>query len=148
MGSTKGTNMTVTAEASVHVDADHAAVWRALTEPDLIAQYLFGTQVETDWAVGSPIIYRGEWEGKPYEDKGTILEIDEPNRIVSTFFSALRGKPDVPENYQNVTYRIDDDGGGVLVTVIQDGNADEAEAAHSTANWTMVLEGLRGVVES
>jgi uncharacterized protein YndB with AHSA1/START domain len=140
--------MSVTAEASVHIDADPAEVWRALTEPDLIAQYLFGTRVETDWAVGSPITYSGEWEGKPYQDKGTILEIDEPNLIVSTFFSALRGKPDVPENYQNVTYRIDDAaGGGVTVTVIQDGNADEAEAAHSAKNWTTVLEGLRAVVE-
>ena len=139
--------MSVTAEASVHVAADRAAVWRALTDPALISQYLFGTQVETDWKVGSRITYSGEWEGKPYRDKGTILEVDEPNRIVSTFFSALRGKPDVPENYQNVTYRIDDDDDGVRVTVIQDGNADEAEAAHSTRNWTTVLEGLREVVE-
>ena len=139
--------MSVTAEASVHVDADRETVWRALTEPELIAQYLFGTQVDTDWAVGSAIVYRGEWKGEPYEDKGTILEFDKPNRIMSTFFSALRGKPDVPENYQNVTYRIDDDGDGVLVTVIQDGNADEAEAAHSTANWATVLEGLRTVAE-
>jgi uncharacterized protein YndB with AHSA1/START domain len=144
----KGATMSVTAEASVHVAADRAAVWRALTDPELISQYLFGTQVETDWKVGSRITYRGEWQGKPYEDKGTILEVDEPNRIVSTFFSALRGKPDVPENYQNVTYRIDDaEGGGVTVTVLQDGNADEAEAAHSTRNWTTVLEGLRAVVE-
>ncbi|NEN05586.1 SRPBCC domain-containing protein [Diaminobutyricibacter tongyongensis] len=140
--------MSLTAEASVHVDADREAVWRALTDPGLIAQYLFGTQVETDWAVGSPITYSGVWEGKPYQDKGTILVFDEPNTIVSTFFSALRGKPDIPENYQNVTYRIDDAvDGGVTVTVIQDGNADEAEAAHSARNWTMVLEGLRGVVE-
>jgi uncharacterized protein YndB with AHSA1/START domain len=139
--------MSVTAEASVHVAAEREAVWRALTDPDLISEYLFGTRVETDWKVGSPIAYRGEWKGKPYEDKGTILEIDEPNRIVSTFFSALSGKPDVPESYQNVTYRIDEDGDGVQVTVIQDGNADEAEAAHATANWTTVLEGLRTVVE-
>lgn len=139
--------MSVTAEASVHVAADREAVWRALTDPDLISEYLFGTRVDTDWKVGSPITYRGEWQGKSYEDKGTVLEVDEPNRIVSTFFSSLSGKPDVPESYQNVTYRIDDDGDGVKVTVLQEGNIDEAEAAHSAANWTTVLEGLRTVVE-
>ena len=139
--------MSVVAQASVHIHADRANAWRALTDPELITQYLYGTQVETDWSVGGPIRYRGVWEGKPYEDKGTILEFDEPNRIVSTYYSPLSGKADVPESYQNVTYALEDDGDGVRVTVIQDGNSDEAEAARSTANWTTVLEGMRDLLE-
>lgn len=140
--------MSVVSEASVTIHADRAAVWRALTDPALISQYLFGTQVDTDWKVGSPITYRGVWNDKPYEDKGRIVEVDEPNRLASTYFSPLRGKPDVPENYQNVTYVLDDAGdAGVRVTLIQDGNADQAEADHSTANWQTVLDAMRDLLE-
>jgi hypothetical protein len=34
------------------------------------------------------------------------------------------------------------------VTIIQDGCADRAEAERMSGNWTMTLEGLRGVVEA
>ncbi len=37
--------------------------------------------------VGSPILYRGEWHGKLFEDKGQILEIEPEKRLVSTHWS-------------------------------------------------------------
>jgi uncharacterized protein YndB with AHSA1/START domain len=56
------------AEATITLKAPAGKVWEALTKPELIQQYLFGTQVSTDWQVGSPVTYRGVWQGKPYED--------------------------------------------------------------------------------
>jgi uncharacterized protein YndB with AHSA1/START domain len=140
--------MTETAEASIHVDAPPEAVWHAVTDPATIAEYLYGTQVDTDWKQGSPIVYRGEWEGKPYEDKGVILEIEPPARLKTSYYSPLSGKPDEPASYQNVTYALAADGTGTRVTITQDGCADRAEAERMSGNWTMTLEGLRGVVEA
>ena len=48
-----------------HNQTPRFEVWEALTSPQMIQQYLFGTQVTTDWQVGSPITYRGVWQGKP-----------------------------------------------------------------------------------
>ena len=56
------------AAASVTIAATAERVWDALTNPSLIKQYLFGTDAISDWKPGSPITYRGVWEGKPYED--------------------------------------------------------------------------------
>ena len=109
--------MTETAEASIHVDATPEAVWHAVTDPAAISQYLYGTQVDTDWKQGSPIVYRGEWEGKPYEDKGVILEIQPPTRLVTSYYSPLSGKPDEPASYQNVAYSLAADGTGTRVTI-------------------------------
>ena len=139
--------MSTTARASIHVDAGRDRVWQAITDPDAIARYLFGSRVETDWREGSPIVYRGEWEGKPYEDKGTLLEVSPGDRLVSTYYSPLSGKPDVPESYQTVSYLLADDGDGTLVTITQDGCADDAEAQRMSENWGMTLESLRSVVE-
>ncbi len=141
-------NETLVAKASIKINAPASRVWDALTNPDLIKQYLFGTQVTTDWHVGSPITYRGVWQGKAYEDKGKVLEIEPGKRIVSTFWSALSGLPDSPENYKTVRYEISGDSGGTIVTVIQDNNDSEEEARHSEQNWQMVLEGMKKMLES
>ena len=136
------------ARASVLVDATPEQVWRALTDPALVKQYFFGTTVTTDWQQGSPITYAGEWDGKPYEDKGVVLDVDEPRLLVTSFFSPMSGKEDVPENYQRVIYRVEPETGGTRVSVEQDNNADADAAAHSSANWQTILDGLAGVVAS
>jgi uncharacterized protein YndB with AHSA1/START domain len=138
----------ITARASTTIRAPASKVWEALTDPELIKQYFFGTNVVTDWKVGSPIYYRGEWQGRSYEDKGTILAFEPNQRLVSTHWSPLAGVPDVPENYHTVTYLLDEHDGSTDVTILQDNNASEEEKQHSEQNWRMLLEGLKKLVEA
>jgi uncharacterized protein YndB with AHSA1/START domain len=97
--------------------------------------------------VGSPITYAGEWQGKAYEDKGKILQVEPEKLLVSTFWSSLSGVPDVPENYKTVRYELSPAGSGTKLTIIQDNNATQEEANHSEQNWKMVLDGLKKLVE-
>jgi uncharacterized protein YndB with AHSA1/START domain len=138
---------TIKAEATITIDAPKSKVWEALTQPQLIKQYLFGTEVTTDWQVGSPITYKGTWEGKPYEDKGKVLQIEPGKLLVSTFWSSLSGLPDAPENYKTVRYELSAEGSKTRLTVIQDNNASQEEASHSEQNWKMVLDGVKKLLE-
>ena len=138
---------TFVAKATVTINAPTSRVWDALTKPELIKQYLFGTEVTTDWQVGSPITYQGIWEGKAYKDKGKVLQVEPGKLLVSTFWSALSGLPDVPENYQTVRYELSAAGSGTRLTVIQDNNATQEDANHSEQNWKMVLGGMKGLLE-
>src|SRR5687767_6507873 len=72
-----GTGMreTLRTESTISIDASSARVWEALTTPEVIKEWFFGVDTETDWKVGSPIVHRGEYQGKPYEDKGSIVQI-------------------------------------------------------------------------
>ena len=140
-------NQTFIAKATTTINAPALKVWDALTKPELIKQYLFGTEVTTDWQVGSPISYQGIWEGKAYEDKGKVLQVEPGKLLISTFWSSLAGLPDVPDNYKTVRYELLAEGGGTRLTIIQDNNATQEEASHSEQNWKMVLDGMKKLLE-
>jgi len=138
---------TAIAKATTTINAPASKVWDALTKPEQIKQYMFGTQVTTDWHVGSPITYKGEWKGKAYEDKGKVLEIEPRKRLVSTFWSSLAGLPDTPENYKTVSYELAPEGDRTRLTITQDNNASNEEANEAEKNWRVVLDGIKQLVE-
>jgi uncharacterized protein YndB with AHSA1/START domain len=138
---------TFVARATISINAPAARVWQALTEPELIKEYMFGTHVTTDWKVGSPITYKGEWKGKPYEDKGKVLQIVPQKLLVSTFWSALAGSPDVPANYKTIRYELSGSGTQTTLSISQDNNDSQDEADHSAQNWEMVLQGMKKLLE-
>ena len=140
-------NQKFIAKATTTINASASNIWEALTKPNLIKQYLYGTEVTTDWKVGSPITYRGEWQGKTYEDKGKILQIEPEKLLVSTFWSSLAGLPDIPENYKTVRYELSPENGRTRVTITQDNNATQEEADHSQQNWNTVLDKLKELLE-
>jgi uncharacterized protein YndB with AHSA1/START domain len=137
----------ITAKSTIQINAPVSKVWEALVDPQLIKQYLFGTEVTTDWKVGSPITYKGVWEGKPYEDKGTILEIEPEKRLVSTYWSAFSGLPDSSEHYQTVRYELHPNGGThTVLTILQD-NIKLEDVPRFEQNWDMTLAAMKKVVE-
>ena len=138
---------TLIAKATTTINAPASNVWDALTKPEQIKQYMFGTQVTTDWKVGSPITYKGEWKGRAYEDKGNVLEIEPGKRLVSTFWSALAGLPDTAENYKTVGYELSSSGDKTTLTITQDNNASQEEATEAEKNWNMVLDGIKKLLE-
>lgn len=135
------------AKASISINASSEKVWNALVTPESIKQYMFGTNVVSDWREGSPLIWKGEWQGKPYEDKGTILQFKQGQKIQYSHFSPLSGVPDKPENYHVVTVELSANGNQTRVSLSQDNNANEEERKDSEKNWEMMLTGLKKFVE-
>lgn len=137
-----------TATQSIVINTTADKVWEALTTPELVKQYMFGADVVSDWQKGSTLIYKGEWEGKPYEDKGTILEVEPNKLLITTYFSALSGLEDKPENYNTVTYELLPEADGqTKLTVTQDNNASQEAANKATENWGMILATIKELLE-
>ncbi len=135
------------ARASVTINATSAKVWNALVDPEAIKQYMFGTNVVTDWREGSPIIWKGEWQGKSYEDKGVVLQFKPGRTIQYSHFSPLSGLPDEPENYHTVTIELSGEGNQTRVSLAQDNNPTEQARDHSEKNWEMMLTALKKFME-
>lgn len=138
-------NFIASSTITIHASADR--VWSVLTDPTAIKEFMFGTEVVTDWTVGGPIVWRGVWKGKNYEDKGVILEFEPGKRLVNTHFSPLSGQEDTPENYHTLTWTLEPEDGKTRLTLAQDNNASADEAAHSKGMWDSLVESVKTIAE-
>jgi uncharacterized protein YndB with AHSA1/START domain len=136
------------ARSIITVDAPARKVWQALVTPAAIKQYMFGTTVESSWSEGSTITWKGNWQGKSYEDKGVIVRMQPGRTLTYTHFSPLSGLPDTPDNYHTVTIELTAEGDGTRVELSQDNNPTDQARQHSEKNWGMMLAGLKKYVES
>ncbi|GLK53006.1 SRPBCC family protein [Maricaulis virginensis] len=131
---------------SIHVDAPRAAVWRTLTDPALLDQWLTKAAV-IDLAAGTLDF------GWRYEENGRevvvppmqLLEIAEPERLVMEWRD-WRGDPDVP--HQRVTWLLSEDGDGTRVDLVHDGFTRTADISDYPWGWRWFLQQIRTVGEA
>lgn len=135
------------ARVRMEIDAPVGLVWNALVDPKAIKEYMLGAEAISDWKEGSTIVWKGEWKGKSYEDKGRILRIVPERMLQYTHFSPLAGLPDSPESYHVVTIELSHDGSTTTVSLSQTNNKDRESLEHNENGWRMVLEGLKRHVE-
>lgn len=141
-----------TAQVSRLIKAAPAAIYRALTSPELMNAFFLGADVESTFEVGDPIAFKGAFNGEPYEDKGEILANDPPTRLSFSHFSPLTGAADAPENYHTVTFDLTPAGTATEVTLTQ-GNllggvtaSDVKMRGEFEKNWATLLERLDAAV--
>jgi uncharacterized protein YndB with AHSA1/START domain len=136
-----GTTTTVTVGAPID------QVWAAITTPERIKEWFFGVETRSEWTPGSELVHTGEWQGRPYSDKGTILRIEPPHLLEHTHWSALSGVPDEPDNYEQVTWRLEGSNGKTRLTVSERNLASEEARDMSEQSWRMVLDRLKQMLE-
>ncbi len=133
---------------SIEIKAKPSEVWNALTNPEIIKKYLFGTETITDWKIGSEIIFRGEYNGQNYIDKGIVRE-NIPNKLLSyNYWSGFSGLEDRPENYSLVTYSLQSfDYDKIKFTWTQQGFAGEQAYEHSKRGMKELLTKIKSLIE-
>lgn len=92
---------------SIVINADADKVWDVLTNPDKIKIYLGIPETITDWKVGSPVVWQGEFGGMKIQDKGKVLENNYGSLLKFEYWSSFGGYEDIPENYSVITYTLD-----------------------------------------
>lgn len=138
---------TLEISVSVNIQAPASKVWRALTEPALIEQYLFGTQAISDWKKDSPIVFKGEWDGTKYEDKGIILTFEKDKLFQYSYWSSFSGMEDTPENYSVVTNILSESNDETILMIVQQGFKDQNSMDHTLENWKSVLTKIKSIAE-
>lgn len=140
-------NRELIATTSISIFSSPLEVWKALIDPEIIKQYMHGTETQTTWELHTPITFRGEWEGVPYIDKGEIVEII-PERVLGyTYWSPLSGTEDFEDNYSVITYHISPFDDETTLTVTQDNIETDEKVIASEENWMKTLTHLKKILE-
>jgi uncharacterized protein YndB with AHSA1/START domain len=132
--------------SAIEIDASPERVWAVMTDPVAAREYMFGAELDAHWIVGGALRWSGEWEGRPYEDHGTVLEIDPPHRLVHTHFSPRRTSGLEPDDHHTLTWTLDGDH-PTLLTLVQDNNATPESAAHAKRMWDALVAKVKEISE-
>lgn len=132
---------------SVNINSSVHKVWFALTDKEMIKQYFWGTETNTDWKEGSPISFSGIWEGTTYEDKGFILKIEKEKVFKHSYWSSFWGTDYNVEDFSIITYDLTKDGKNTILNVTQEGFKDEQSRDHSIGNWKGILDNIKNLLE-
>jgi uncharacterized protein YndB with AHSA1/START domain len=135
------------AKTSISIAAPIEMVWNALVDPKVIKQYMFGTEVVSEWKAGSKIVWKGEWNGKSYEDIGKIIRMEQNKLLEYSHFSLLSGQTDAQENYHIVTIELAERKERTELSLSQNNVANLTELDESTKNWEMMLQGIKKLLE-
>ncbi len=141
----------------ISIQAPATMVWDALTNPEQTKKYMFGCQTVSDWKPGSPLLWKGNWEGKEMVFvKGNIVSIEPGKYLAYTTIDPNNPAiPDIPENYLTVTYSLSENNGITELTVTQgdystvaDGEKRYLETYNNGEGWNPILVQIKQLVET
>jgi uncharacterized protein YndB with AHSA1/START domain len=138
---------------SITLNAEVAKVWEALTKPEITKKYMFGTEVISDWKVGSPILWKGVSKGeeKIYV-KGSIEKIETGKLLQFTTFDPNAKYTDVPSNYIQATYELTPKLGKTILSVTQGdySRVEDGKKRFTDADggWNQALIALKAFIET
>ncbi len=116
---------------------------------------MFGCEAVSDWNIGSPLLWKGNHEGKEMVFvKGNIVAI-QPEKFLAytTIDPNNKTIEDIPENYLKVTYELREENGQTILTATQGDYSTvgdgENRYRHTVegGGWQPILEEIKKLVE-
>jgi len=146
----------LTVTNTITIQAPAAKVWDALTNPEMTKKYMFGCEALSDWKPGSPLIWKGNFNGiEMVAVKGEIIKIDPVRHLTYTTIDPNNpAVPDLPGNYLTVTCDLAEENGHTQLTVSQGDYSTVAEGAQryqdtiAGGGWTPILAQIKELLET
>jgi uncharacterized protein YndB with AHSA1/START domain len=127
-----------------YIETTPEKLWEALTDSAFSKRYWFGTELRSDWKVGSPFAL--VIDGK-ITDTGEILEADCPRRLSYTFKHELYEQFREPAT--KVVFTIEPYGDLVKLTVIHEDFIEGSKLVGAiSTGWPAILSSLKSMLET
>ena len=140
---------------SITINAPTSKVWDALVNPEQTKKYMFGCEALSDWKIGSPLLWKGQYEGKEMVFvKGHVVDIKPERFLEYTVIDPNSTIEDIPENYLNITYELSPENGNTLLKVTQgdyskvaEGERRFKESSNNGEGWNPILVEIKKLAE-
>ncbi|MEH2563375.1 SRPBCC family protein [Bradyrhizobium sp. AZCC 2289] len=128
-----------------YIETTPEKLWDALTSSEFSKRYWFGTELRSDWKVGSPVAL--VMDGA-VTDMGAILEAERPRRLSYTFKhqldKAMRNEP-----ASKVVFNIEPHGQFVKLTLTHEGFVAGSRILDGISRgWPAILSSLKSLLET
>ena len=127
----------------IRLDATKGKVWDTLTKPEFVKLWQYGSDLVTNWEVGSDIKFRTEWEGKIFEQWGQVLEVRPLELLKYSLFAPRPGLEDKPENYLVMSYVLTTENDQTKLEIIQEDNRPNAKQEEPQGTENPILQSLK-----
>ena len=127
-----------------YIETTREKLWEALTSSEFSRRYWFGTELKSDWKVGSKLalVMNGT-----VTDTGEILEADRPQRLSYTFKHELDDEMR-NEKPSKVVFMLEQHGSFVKLTLTHEGFADNSRLLDGISRgWPAILSSLKSLLE-
>jgi uncharacterized protein YndB with AHSA1/START domain len=132
----------------IRLNTSKEKVWDTLTRPELVKRWQYGSDLITNWEVGSSIRFRTEWDGKVFEQWGQVLEVQPPELLKYSLFAPRPDLEDKTENYFIMTYLLTTENGKTKLEIIQEDNRPHAKQEDPQGEENSILQSLKNIAES
>jgi len=137
---------------TVNINAPTSQVWHILTTPELMKKWMVSDDVEinisTGWKVGSPVVIRGNMNGKDFENNGTVLQFEPEKTLQYSHLSSLSRLPDQLKSYSMVEFRLQPMQDQTILTLTLSNFPTESIYKHLAFYWNVTLEVLKKMIEN
>lgn len=139
----------------IMINASPAEVWDALIDPEKTKVYMFGCEAISDWQVGSPLIWKGVFDGNEIVAvKGEVKTFEKEKVLAYTTIDPHADLEDIPENYTTVSCTLSAANDQTKLSVTQGDFANVADGERryndtiSGGGWGAILTEIKNLVES
>jgi uncharacterized protein YndB with AHSA1/START domain len=134
--------------SKITIDATQQKVWDTLTRPEFVKLWQYGSDLQTNWEVGSKIKFVTEWDGKVFEQWGTVLEFTPTEKLRYSLFAPRPDLEDKPENYFEMIYSLTTDNGQTILQITQVDNRPNAVQEDEQGEENPILKSLKQIAEA
>ena len=140
-----------TSISRIKINAPIPKVWEAITNPEMVKLWQYGSILTTTWETGSSIRFSTEWNGQVFEQWGSVIEFSPNSTLKYSLFAPRPGIIDSPENYFFMTYHLDFIQGETTLSIIQDDprpqTQSEGQQEDKEEGENPILLGLKALIE-
>jgi uncharacterized protein YndB with AHSA1/START domain len=134
--------------STIKINASPQSVWDALTKPELVKLWQYGSDLVTTWELGSDIKFVAEWQGKKFEQWGKVLDFRLYELISYSLFAPRPDLEDKPEHYFIMNYALKKEEEVTILEITQEDNRPNAVQKEPEGEENPVLQLLKTIAET
>jgi uncharacterized protein YndB with AHSA1/START domain len=133
--------------SKLSINAPPEKVWDALTNPEKVKAWQYGSVLTTDWKAGNDIRFSTAWEGQLFEQWGKVLVFEPYKQLSYSLFAPRPGLEDKPENCFRMQYKLTEKGDNTELEISQEDNRPGAKQEEEQGEENPVLKMLKDLIE-